>query len=106
MAAKAIFPRFAFGGRKSATTCTAVTVGTDSTSILAANHQRLQAIICNDSNATIYLALATTDGATPSASMNSGIMLPTGASITLDGYEGAVHGISAAGSKVVTVVDI
>lgn len=82
-------------------TSTAVTVGNTSTTVLAADHERLAAIIVNDSDEVVYLKYGTT------AALNSGIRLnANGGSIREEIYTGIVTGICTSGSKVVTVTSI
>ena len=77
---------------------TAVTVGSSSTTIAAANADRIEIIIVNDSDEIIYLAQGVT------ATMNSGIRLNARGGTYISGiYTGAISGICVSGSKVVTV---
>ena len=84
----------------SSATNTKVSVGTTSTSVLAANEKRKYAIFVNDSNETIYLSLSGT------AVMNEGIMLGVGDKYEIGPnnlYTGAVSAICATGGKNLTV---
>jgi len=86
-------------------TNTAVSVGSTSTTILAANANRKYAVIVNDSDTVIYLALGA------AASVNSGIRLnANGGAYEINWtnlYKGAIYGIHAAAglTKNVTVVE-
>jgi len=75
-------------------TNTAVSVGDTSTTILAANANRKYALIVNDSDTVIYLALGA------AASVNSGIRLnANGGAYEINWtnlYKGAIYGIHAA----------
>jgi len=91
-------------GRKVSTaTNTAVSVGAASTAILSANSTRLFAILVNDSDEEIYLALGDT------AVMNEGIRLnASGGSFEINSnnlYTGAITAICTSGGKVLTVVE-
>jgi len=86
-------------------TNTAVSVGDTSTTILAANADRKYALIVNDSDTVIYLALGA------AASVNSGIRLnANGGAYEINWtnlFKGAINGIHAATGllKTVTVVE-
>jgi len=86
-------------------TNTAVSVGDTSTTILAANANRKYALIVNDSDTNIYLALGA------AAAVNSGIRLnANGGAFEINWanlYKGAIYGIHAAAglTKVVTVIE-
>lgn len=85
----------------SSTTSGKVSVGNTSTSILASNASRKAAIIVNDSDETIYLNLSAT------AVLNEGIRInANGGSHREEMYTGAITGISASGSKNVTVTEL
>jgi len=78
-----------------------VTVGTGSTTILAANANRISATIVNDSDQVIYLALGAT------ATMNSGVRInANGGSAEITQYTGQITGICLSGSKRVTVTEL
>lgn len=82
-------------------TSTGVSVGSASTTVLAANTARKAAIIVNDSDETIYLKYGTT------AVANSGIRLnANGGAVREEMYTGIITGICASGSKVVTVTEM
>lgn len=78
-----------------------VTVADESTEILAKNTNRLYALIVNDSDETIYLAIGA------DAVLNKGIRLnANGGSYEIDSvnlFNGVVNGISTSGSKNVTI---
>ena len=84
-------------------TCTATgpTVGSSSTTILAANANRKSAVFVNDSDQTIYLARGAT------AYLNKGIPLnPKGGAYEINSnnlYKGVVTAICASGGKVLCV---
>ena len=86
------------------TTNTSVTVAATTTAVLAANVKRISALIINNSDEVIYLALGS------AAVLNKGIRLDaSGGSFVLedsDDFNGAINGISTSGSKVVTVVEL
>jgi len=86
-----------------ATTSDSVTIGTVSTEILALNTNRLYALIVNNSTSSVYLALGVP------AVLNKGIRInANGGSyeIKTDNlFNGAINGISAAGSKDVVVTE-
>ena len=85
------------------TTNDSVTIGTSTTEILAANANRLYALVVNNSSSSVYLALGV------NAVLNKGIRInANGGSyeIKTDNlFIGAINGISAAGSKNVTVIE-
>ncbi len=81
---------------------TKVTVGTGTTVVLAYNANRVFAEIFNDSDAVIYLGLG------EAAVMNEGVRIAIGGSYKFDVnnlWIGAINAISAAGSKVVCVIE-
>ena len=82
-------------------TNTSITVTTSSTLVLALNPNRAYVAICNDSDATVYLAFAA------SASLNSGIRLASGQAFeivnALNPYIGPIYAITSTGSKVLTL---
>ncbi len=81
-------------------TNTKVSVGATSTSVLAANADRIEMVLVNDSDESIYLSLSDT------AAMNEGILLtPSGSSYIDDKYTGVVTAICTSGSKNLTVVE-
>jgi len=86
-------------------TNTAISVGDTSTTILAANANRKYALIVNDSDTVIYLALGA------AAIVNNGIRLnANGGAYVINWtnlYKGAINGIHAATglTKNVTVVE-
>jgi hypothetical protein len=78
-----------------------VTVGTSSTSVLAANSSRKLLVLCNDSVNTIYVDLS---GGT--AATSKGVRLnASGGSILLDHYvpTSAITAIASAASSVLTI---
>ena len=80
----------------------AVTVGSTSTAVLAANADRRYAELFNDSDQTIYLSLG------GDAALHSGPAIPAGSSYVIAAgnlYQGAVTAICADGGKVLTVVE-
>ena len=81
-------------------TNTKVSVGNTSTSILAANANRVEMVFVNDSDEVIYLSLSGT------AVMNEGIRLNSrgGAYINVT-YLGAVTAICTSGTKNLTVCE-
>ena len=85
------------------TTNDVIAVDATTTEILAANAQRLYALVVNDSNETIYLALGV------EAELHKGIRLnANGGSYEIDSnnfFIGAINGISTSGSKNVTIVE-
>lgn len=89
------------------TTLTATQVTVPATAngilILAANTARLGAIISNPSTVTVYIQQAAT-GVTTS----NGFGIPAGTSFNIDFplYTGAVYGIVASSTQVVTVVEL
>jgi len=86
-------------------TNTAVGVADSSTTILSANANRKYALIVNDSDTVIYLALGA------AAAVNSGIRLNAGGGAYeinwTNLYKGAIYGIHAVAgvTKTVTVVE-
>ena len=83
-----------------AVTSTFATAGTSSTTVLAANTARVEAVIVNDSDTTIYLFLGGT------AVIGSGIRLNAqGGSYVETLYTGAITSICASASKNLTVVE-
>jgi hypothetical protein len=89
------------GNVPTAGTSTGVSVGATSTTVLAANSSRSEAIIVNDSNETVYLKYGS------GAEVNKGIRLnASGGSVTEDKYTGIITGICASGSKTVTVTEL
>lgn len=87
----------------STATNTKVAVGSSSTSVLVANTDRRFAILVNDSNEDIYIALGAT------AILNQGIRLnAAGGSLEINStnlYTGAITAICASGSKNLTVCE-
>ena len=75
-----------------------VSVGSSSTSVLSTNRNRKFAILVNDSDEAIYVALGST------AVMNKGIRLnASGGNLIIDEkYTGPVSAICSSGSKVLT----
>ena len=84
-------------------TTTNATVGSSTTQILASNSNRIYAIIVNDSDETIYLALS------DSAEMNKGIRLgANGGTFEINNnkhFTGAINAICTSGSKNVTITE-
>ena len=80
-----------------------VTVGSSSTLVLNNKTGRLYALLVNDSDETIYIALG------EDAVLNSGIPLfPYGGSLELDGeepFKGVIRAICASGGKNLTYID-
>lgn len=105
-------PYKAFGGgsvpvggsshaRSSKADTTKVSVGSTSTAIVASNNARIQVVLVNDSDETIYLGYA------EAAVLNEGIRLnANGGSIIEERFTGAINAISTSGGKNLTVVDI
>jgi hypothetical protein len=84
----------------SAGTNSGVTVGSSSTTVLAANADRKEAILVNDSDEEMYLKYGTT------AVANSGIRLNAyGGNLVETVYTGIITGICASGGKVITVIE-
>lgn len=84
----------------SAGTNTAVSVGSSSTTVLAANANRKQAILVNDSDEEMYLKYGAT------AVANSGLRLNAyGGTLVETVYTGVIDAICASGSKVITVLE-
>ena len=80
---------------------TSVTVGATSTEIAAANTDRVEIIIVNDSDEEVYLA----QGA--AAVMNKGIRLNRRGGTYISGiFTGVINGICASGSKNVCVSEL
>jgi len=81
----------------------AIAIGAASTEILAANANRVYALVVNDSNETIYLALGV------AAVLHKGIRInANGGSYEIDSanfFIGAINGISTSGSKNVTIAE-
>ncbi len=86
-------------------THSAVSVGTTTTAVLAANGARLWALIENDSDETIYIKIGA------EAVMNEGIGInASGSSFEMGGKlgnlnSGAINGICATGGKLVLVTE-
>ena len=81
-------------------TNTKIEVGFVSTTVLALNADRIQAIIVNDSDEAVYVNLSAT------AVMNEGIRLnASGGSLVEDEYTGVITAICSNGSKNITVVE-
>jgi len=79
-------------------TNTKVSVGAASTSVLAANSDRIEFLLVNDSDEVIYISLSGT------AVMNEGIRLnKSGGSYINCSYVGKVTAICTSGSKNLTV---
>jgi len=80
-----------------------VSVGSSTTTVLAANASRVAATFVNDSNETIYLRLGAT------AVMNEGVRLNAGGGCyeinQLNLYTGTVTAICSSGSKVLCVTE-
>ena len=84
-----------------ATTSTGVSVGSSSTTVLAANVSRNEAIIVNDSIQDIYLTYG------PSATMNSGVLIKAGGGYVVEtDYDGIITGICLSGGANVTVTEL
>jgi len=84
----------------SAGTNTAVSVGSSSTTVLASNANRKQAILVNDSDEEMYLKYGST------AVANSGLRLNAyGGTVVETVYTGVIDAICASGSKVITVLE-
>ena len=84
-----------------ATTSGSVTVGTVSTSVLAANSARKEFTLSNDSNEDIYINFSGT------AVMNQGhVLKAAGGAISNNTYTGAVTAICASGSKNLCVTQL
>jgi hypothetical protein len=97
--------RLFVAGRAATTLSNAgVSVGASSTAILAANADRVYAVIVNDSDEAVYLALG------EAAVMNAGVRLNANGLGTFElnatnPFVGVINGICASGSKNVTVVE-
>jgi len=80
-----------------------VTVGATSTLVSAPKSNRVYALLVNDSDETIYIALGA------AAVLNQGIPLfASGGSLTLDGkypFKGAIYAISTSGTKNLSYFD-
>ena len=92
----------ALGGSSSTlNTSDGVTIGSSSTTALAAETTRTEAIFVNDSNEVIYLKLGS------GAEMNKGIRLNSeGGSYTCSNYTGIITAICSSGSKILTVTEL
>ncbi len=78
-----------------------VTIGSTSTSVMAANASRIEMILTNDSDEVIYISFSGT------AVMNKGIRLnANGGIITNTSYKGAVTAICSSGSKNLAIIEI
>lgn len=78
-----------------------VSVGSSSTTVLASNVDRKQAIFVNDSDEVIYLKYGS------GATLNSGIRVnPYGGTVIETVYTGIVTGICSSGSKNITVTEL
>ncbi len=97
--------RSTFDGRYLTPAHTAVTAAVTTTAVLAANTDRLYALVINDSDEVIYIKLGA------SAVLNQGIRLNASGgnyemSMKLGNlYTGAINGISTSGGKVVLVTE-
>jgi len=71
--------------------------------VLAANANRLGATISNPSSVTVYIGSAATG-----LTVSNGFGIPAGSSYNIDEplYTGAIYGIIATGTQVVTVVEL
>jgi len=86
--------------KASSATSTAVSVGSSSTTVLASNANRKQAILVNDSDEEMYLKYGS------GATVNSGLRLNSyGGTLVETVYTGIVTGITASGSKVISVLE-
>lgn len=89
--------------RSSTATPTKVTIGATSTTVLAANTNRNFVDIVNDSDETIYVALAS------AAVMNEGIpLIAHGGSFEINAtnmFTGAIYAICSSGSKNLAVTE-
>ena len=88
------------GATVSSATSSSVTVGTASTSVVAANADRQELIIVNASDTDIFLKLGT------GAALNSGIYLKVGGAFVTSKYTGEVTAISSAADKILTVTEL
>jgi len=87
--------------KASSATSTAVSVGSSSTTVLASNANRKQAILVNDSDEEMYLKYGAT------AVANSGLRLNAyGGTLVETTYTGIITSITASGSKVITVLEV
>lgn len=91
--------------RSTTLTPTQVTVPatTNGILVLAANTSRLGATISNGSSVTVYIGSAATGLTT-----GNGFAIPSGSSYNIDSplYTGAIYGIIAASTQVVTIVEL
>lgn len=89
-------------GKDTATTAKdAVTVGTSSATIAAANESRVELFVANDhASNVLYLALGTP------AVANKGIRLGPGQSVVISSYGGQVTGIASGASTVACVAEV
>jgi len=87
------------GGSATTSTTTSVAASATSVELLAANSNRVEAVITNDSTAILYVKLGT--GATTS---DYTIALNAEESLVIDKYTGVVHGVwaSAVGNARIT----
>lgn len=86
---------------------TAVSVGTGSTVVAAANPSRVELTVVNDGANTVYLQLQTVVGQAPTAVASQGIRLNSGGgSWTTDNFTGAVAGIALTGATNVTIAEV
>lgn len=79
-----------------------VTVGSSSTKVISADDDRIYALLCNDSDETIYLGLDT------AAVMNKGPRLnANGGSYEIENslFKGEIYAICASGSKNLTYTE-
>jgi len=84
----------------SAGTNTAVSVGSSSTTVLASNANRKQAILVNDSDEEMYLKYGS------GATANSGLRLNSyGGTLVETVYTGIITALCSSGSKVITVLE-
>lgn len=84
----------------SAGTSSGVSVGNTSTTVLAANANRKEAILVNDSDEEMYLKYGS------GATANSGIRLNAyGGNLVETVYTGIITGICASGTKTITVTE-
>lgn len=78
-----------------------VSVAASSTQVVAANENRKEVVIVNDSDAVVYL------GYGASAALNKGIRLnASGGALVEDRFKGAINAIAASSGKVVTVTEV
>lgn len=85
------------------TPASTVTVGTSTTSLVAANPQRVEITICNDhATQVLYLSLGTA-----AAVASTGIRVNgAGGSYTTRAYTGAIQAIASGATTVVTITEI